>query len=998
MEIKVKKINKKSAEQVFAGKIAEDALRESEHRFRNLVEQASNPICILKGPDMILEVANEPAYKIWQVGKEAIGKPMLEIFPEMKNQPFMNWLIKVYQTGVTHFGNEEPASFLHENGTLETFYFNFIYHPYREEDGAISGVTVFAYDVTDQFNSRKNNEFNELRYKKLIESLPVAVYTCDENGYLLLYNNAAVELWGRAPEIGKEKWSGAWKLYGMDGKPIPLEKSAMALSIKGKAPLTNMEVLMERPDGGRRYVLPHPMLVFDDRGEPRGAINTLIDITEIRKSQLVWKTNDELFHAKNLEAEKLRAKELEEKVQERTLELIEANKELQQSNEALKEVSDKLFSDYARKLIEASLDPMITISPKGKITDVNKAMVEATDKTRRQLVGSDFKDYFTDPEKASEIYKEVFAKGFVINSPLIIKDHTLTDVLFNGSVYRNSLGEIIGAIVVARDVTELKRIEKELIEARIFAEMATLIAEESKVKAETATLIAEDAVKAKQQFLSNMSHEIRTPMNAIIGFTKVVMKTDLSAKQMEYLAAIKTSGDSLIVLINDILDLAKVDAGKMTFELTPFKPAVSISSMLQLMEAKIQEKNIALLKEYDPKIPKVLMGDPTRLHQIVLNLLSNALKFTKTGSIKVGVQLLKEDNAQVSLEFYVEDTGIGIPEDKVETIFENFQQASLSTSRLFGGTGLGLAISKQLVEQQGGTIRVESKLGEGSKFSFILDFQKTTAEIELDTALTEFDAEIRKIKVLVVEDMALNQLLMKTVLDDFGFERDMADNGKIAIEKLKAKSYDIVLMDLQMPEMNGFEATEYIRNTLKSKIPIIALTADVTTVDLEKCKAEGMDDYIAKPIDERLLYSKIVGLVMKPVLNNALNMQENPKDLKYTDLDYLIERTKNNSTMMMEMISAYLEQTPPLITIMKQSLQNKDWDGLQAAVHKMIPSFSIMGMSTDFEEMAKRVLEFARMQQQHESITELVLQLEKVCTQACKELEAEFHRFKSVKA
>src|SRR4029079_10973487 len=246
----------------------------------------------------------------------------------------------------------------------------------------------------------------------------------------------------------------------------------------------------------------------------------------------------------------------------------------------------------------------------------------------------------------------------------------------------------LGAVVVARDITEQKRNEKELIEAKVFAELATLIAEEAKGKAETATGIAEDAVKAKQQFLSNMSHEIRTPMNAIIGFTKVLLKTDLSAKQKEYLTAIKLSGDALIVLINDILDLAKVDAGKMTFEQTPFKMALSISAMLHMFEPKIQEKNLELVKEYDDRIPEVLMGDPVRLHQIILNLVSNAVKFTSKGKITVGVRRLADtDEEKVNIEFSVSDTGTGIAQNKTEQIFEKFHQAASDTTRLYGGTG-----------------------------------------------------------------------------------------------------------------------------------------------------------------------------------------------------------------------------------------------------------------------------------------------------------------------
>jgi len=235
------------------------------------------------------------------------------------------------------------------------------------------------------------------------------------------------------------------------------------------------------------------------------------------------------------------------------------------------------------------------------------------------------------------------------------------------------------------------------------------------------------------------------------------------------------------------------------------------------------------------------------------------------------------------------------------------------------------------------------------------------------------------------------------LLDDFGFDRDIAGNGKIAIEKLAAKSYDIILMDLQMPIMNGFEATAYIRNTLNSKIPIIALTADVTTVDLAKCKAVGMNDYIAKPVDEKLLYSKIIGLVKKTTIINESKEDgfSQKKSLKCTDLDYLTHRTKSNPTLMMEMISLYLEQTPPLIKTMKQSLQNKDWNSLQAAVHKMIPSFSIMGIHTDFENMAKKVQEYASTQQQTDVIHSMVLQLENICNQACVELKEEFNTIKN---
>jgi PAS domain S-box-containing protein len=642
-------------------------------------------------------------------------------------------------------------------------------------------------------------------------------------------------------------------------------------------------------------------------------------------------------------------------------------------------------SQYARSLIEASRDPLFTISPEGKITDINNASINITEITREKLIGTDFFEYFTEPDKARDIYKQVFAEGFVADFPLTIRDGKLTDVLFNGSVYKDEHGLVIGVVVVARDITDHKRIENELLIAKEHAELATKIAEEAQSKAEEATLIAENAVISKQQFLSNMSHEIRTPMNSIIGFTRVMLKTELTEKQREYVTAIKMSGDVLTVLIDDILDLAKVDAGKMVFESKPFKITTSISAMIQLFEPKIQEKNLKLVKIYDDSIPQVLLGDPVRLHQILINLVSNAVKFTLNGSITIDVEMLHQNENDVIVEFKIADTGIGIAEDKIGHIFENFQQATTDTSRLYGGTGLGLAIAKQLTEQQGGSITVKSVLDKGTTCSVIMPFQKSRLELEPEPEIIEMDPEMMGIKVLVVEDIALNQLLMKTLLDDYGFECDFAGNGKVAIDKLQNNTYDIILMDLQMPEMNGFEAAQYIRYHMDSKIPIIALTADVTTADLRKCKAAGMNSYVSKPVDEKLLYARIVDLLKKG------SPAKEPVSVKCIDLTYLSHRTKANAELMKEMIKLYLNQTPDLIDIMKKSLAKKDWDSIQGAAHKMIPSFSIMGIHQEFENLAKMVQEYSSTQKHLNELPELILKLEKISDQACRELTEEYN-------
>jgi PAS domain S-box-containing protein len=821
----------------------------------------------------------------------------------------------------------------------------------------------------------------------IVESSGLAIKVKTLDGLITSWNEGAEKIYGyKASEIVGEK------VNILIPDSLVSEIEDLNLKIANGESITNFETKRIRKDG---VIIEVSLSVFPVKDETGKIIGIVTLDKDISRSLLAHK--ELLFE--NEEKEK------------RAQELVIANKELLFQNEEKYKrelenreleaysISHKQASQYARSLIEASTDPLVTISPEGKITDVNEASVIATGETREKLIGTDFSDYFTEPQKAREGYKQVFKKGTVADYPLTIKHITgkLTDVLYNASVYKDDNGNVLGVFAAARDVTVQKLIATELHEAKLFAEEASRLAEEAKHKAENATILAINAVKAKQQFLSNMSHEIRTPMNAIIGFTKVLLKTDISDKQSEYLNAIKLSGDALIVLINDILDLAKVDAGKMSFDHTPFKMKHSISSMLHLFETKIQERNLKLIKRYDSKIPEVLVGDPARLHQIILNLVSNAVKFTDVGEIIVSVNLISENEDKVCLEFSIQDSGIGIAANKLPIIFEDFQQASSGTARLYGGTGLGLAIVKQLVEKQNGSISVTSELNVGSTFSFKLDFPKTKALAAMTIENLQLVAELKNIRVLVVEDLALNQLLMRTILEDFGFHCDIASNGLIAIEMLEESKYDIILMDLQMPEMNGFEATEYIRNNMKLKIPIIALTADVTTVDLEKCKLAGMNDYLAKPVDDRVLYSKMASLVIPTPILNTQNKEiyiELEKS-KCTNLEYLMQRTKSNPILMMEMITLYLEQTPPLISAMRKSFQEKDWNLLQATAHKIIPSFAIMGINEEFENMAKKIQKHTSSQSEIEEISELVTQIENVCTQACNELKQEFNAIKT---
>jgi PAS domain S-box-containing protein len=626
-----------------------------------------------------------------------------------------------------------------------------------------------------------------------------------------------------------------------------------------------------------------------------------------------------------------------------------------------------------QSFLESVPDAIVLIDEKGSIKYVNFQTEVLFGYNKLELIGK--KIELLMPTRFKNSHQKL-RKNYMLNPKirkmgngmeLFAKHKNLSEFPVEISLSNLEIEEGLLICASIRDVSSQKSIEKALKEAIIKSE---------------------NAVKSKQQFLSNMSHEIRTPMNAIIGFTKVILNTELTSKQREYLTAIKMSGDTLIVLINDILDLAKVDSGKLIFEKTPFKLAASIKTMLHLFEAKFLEKNLELIVNYDSRIPEVIMGDAVRLHQIIINLVSNAIKFTSEGSITIGVQKLSKTDDIIIIEFSVADTGIGIGKNNIDKIFENFQQAHSQTSRIYGGTGLGLAIVKQLVEAQGGSISVKSVENQGSVFSFILQFDKAHGATVLDIDTVELvDYNISGTKVLVVEDVELNQLLMKTLLDDLGFECDIVGNGKIAIESLERNHYDIVLMDIQMPVMNGFQAADYIRNTLQLNIPIIALTADVTTVDLEKCKTFGMNDFIAKPVDDRKLFNKIINLLKKSKSIAAATKKEEYQNNKYQyiDMTYLNMITKSNAILKMEMINLYLKQTPILLNSISQSYIQKDFETLKTSIHKLIPSFSIVGINDEYSELAQKIGSNITSNQ----LKNWIQKLENACNQAIQELKTE---------
>lgn len=779
----------------------------------------------------------------------------------------------------------------------------------------------YSIDITDRVKVEEELRDKEVFIRQILDTDPNLIFVKDYNGYFLLVNQAVADLFGTSKE-------NILLQNNVDIHPIEAETdrfSEIDQQVIDQQRTIVVEETFTRHDGEVRWfqTIKKPLLMSNNQIRVLGIS---LDITE----------------------------------QKRMLERL-------QDSEA----------NY-RQIIEYASDMIYRTDAYGYFTYVNPVCNRAFGYIQEELLGLHFSQIVAEPyrQQAIDFYKNHFKTKTVDTYFEFIATTKDGETLWIGqNVHMLLEGDwIAGCQAVARNITQIKQVEQELLGA---------------------IEVAEESMKAKERFLSMMTHEIRTPLNAVIGLTQLLNGEKNEEMQKEYLNAIQFSADNLMAIINDILDFSKIESGKITFEQVQFDTDSIFQGMRQSFGFDAAEKNIKLLFNTDNKLPCQLIGDPARLNQILINLVGNALKFTEKGYVEVGAEVISEDENTLTIQFSVIDTGIGIPADKLNYIFESFSQVSTETARKYGGTGLGLSITRQLVELQGGSISVQSRLGLGSTFSFTLSFGKTHQSSFVQESKRNKELmpkhELAGIRVLLVEDNRMNQLVAGEFLKKWGLRVDMADDGFIALEMLKHQQYELILMDLQMPGMDGFETTRRIRaigETYFREVPIVALTASVLPDIKFNVLNAGMNDLVTKPFNPSDLYAKLQKYLGLSSLNGqtpSANGNNQDKVFKYINLEYLESISINNTQFVEQMMRLFLKQTPEFIARAKQACEQQDWKEVGAVVHKLKATTATVGIA-QLEPMLKTIEVSVTQQKDLDQIEGIMNQIADICDVACTEL------------
>lgn len=593
--------------------------------------------------------------------------------------------------------------------------------------------------------------------------------------------------------------------------------------------------------------------------------------------------------------------ELKELVKQKEL---ESQKIIEKSSEEIKMFYDSISNSNG----------IIEIDASGKIINSNQLIVELLGVSSNILINQPISTFFDLELNEATISKLLDTKNHILK----FNKNPDSDKWIQANFIKieNIEGSIEKLILVCQDITNSIHGQQEL---------------------ENAKNVSDYLNKQKDQFIATVSHEIRTPINAILGFTDVLLEIEDDVNKVDYLSSVKTAGLGLLHIVNDILDISKIEAGMLQIDETPFQLNEVVNNVISTLKLKASEKNIKLLYAIDSDVTNNLIGDNNRLNQILINIVGNAIKFTEKGKVELRISNQKTESNTIFIEFSIIDTGIGINQEKLQSIFDRFSQAEVSTSRKFGGTGLGLSISKELIDMQKGSISVQSAENVGTTFTFVIPYtiNLSTTHFLDDKKEVELFASFSK-NILLCEDNELNQKLITTIFEKTNHKIYIANNGVEALELLKNKDFDIILMDLQMPKMDGYETTTIIRNELHLTIPIIALTANSLIYEKERCMNMGMNDYLSKPFSKKDLFE---------LLNKYFySEKDDSKVQKLVSLDHLKEFVGDNNEQILLMIDSFETQLAQFLLMMNTNFIDKNYDSIRKNAHKLKTSFGMFGI------------------------------------------------------
>ena len=941
--------------------------------------------------------------------------------------------------------------------------------PIRDRDAQVIGAVLVFRDVTEEYATQRDLRDQQLYTRSLIESSIDALMATDPFGIITDVNKQMEALTGCTRD----------ELIGTPFKHQFTDPEQAWTGIKrvlAEQKISNFELTVCAKDGQETVVSYNASTFYGRDGKLQGVFAAARDISEQKRFD-----------------QRLR---------------------------------DQQF--YTRSLIESNIDALMTTDPFGIITDVNNQMEALTGCTRDELIGAPFKNYFTDPERAEAGIKLVLSAKKVSEYELTVRarDAKETVVSYNAATFYDRDRRLQGVFAAARDITERKRLDQVLLD--------------NNIELENARSMAEQASHAKSDFLSNMSHEIRTPMNAIIGMSYLAMKTELTPRQRDYINKIRGSARHLLGIINDILDLSKIEAGKLTVEHTEFELEKVLGNVANLIAEKISAKGLELIFDVDKHLPANLIGDPLRLGQIFINYSNNAVKFTEQGEIDIIIRLKEETDKDVLIYCAVRDTGIGLTEEQMGRLFQSFSQADASTTRKFGGTGLGLVISKKLAELMGGEVGVSSELGKGSTFWFtarlgkglgpqrtlalandlqgkrvlvvddnenarlvlgdllsnmnlkvdqaesgsaaigavdraeaqgspydivFLDWQmpgmdgietaKQLRELPLGrpphlmmvtaygreevikgaeetgfedvlikpvSASVLFDGVVRILggvvdgervsgdiptdtfeqlacikgaRILLVEDNELNQEVATELLRDAGFVVDLAENGQIALNKIRVIDYDIVLMDMQMPVMDGVTATVEIRKELRFQhLPVVAMTANAMQGDRDRCMAAGMNDHVAKPIEPEDLWvallkwikpQHLISVTTEPKAQ-AIQDALLPSGIDGLDMANGLRRVLGKKPLYLSMLRKFVAGQKTATAKILEALDGNDWSSAERFAHTLKGVSGNIG-ATELQQLAEKLESSIKENSSREKLDALLEQVKKPLDELIRQLE-----------